>query len=76
MTSDVAIGMIRTGEYFSLPPLYDSAVNVKHVLTVENIHFPWIHKRDPFSFHFVYALSLPSKNHAAVPLCWAIQKAL
>jgi hypothetical protein len=32
MTSDAAIGMIRTEEYFSLPPLYNSAVNAKHVL--------------------------------------------
>jgi len=32
MTSDAAIGMIHTEEYFSLPPLNDSAVNAKYAL--------------------------------------------
>lgn len=32
MTLNAATGMIRTEEYFSLPPLYDSAVNAKCAL--------------------------------------------
>jgi hypothetical protein len=43
--------------------------------TNENpVRFPWIHRREPVAIHSLYMA--PSKNHEAVPLCWASQAVL
>jgi hypothetical protein len=37
--------------------------------SAKDVRFPCIHKRDGVDFHFLYMS--PSKNHIAVPSCWA-----